>query len=93
MKNNATMSLNMLIFQISNHNLTREKQIILVIPNKGKEAWHYLAVKTLLVRLKHRGDFYCLNYLHYFRTENNLKSHEKVCENNDLWNCNAFRKG
>ena len=26
---------------------------------------------------KHHGDFYCLNYLHSFRTENKLKSHEK----------------
>ena len=26
---------------------------------------------------KHHGDFYCFNYLHSFRTENKLKSHEK----------------
>ena len=30
---------------------------------------------------KHKGDFYCLNCLHSFRTENKLKSHEKVCKN------------
>ena len=30
---------------------------------------------------KHKGDFYCLNCLHYCRTENKLKSHEKVCKN------------
>ena len=49
-----------------------------MIPNKGKEGWHYLAVKilsTLLrkITLKHHGDFYCLNSLHSFRTENKLR--------------------
>ena len=33
---------------------------------------------------KHHGDFYCLNCLHSLRTENKLKSHEKVCENKDF---------
>ena len=33
---------------------------------------------------KHDGDFYCMNWLHYFRTENKLKSHEKVCKNKDF---------
>ena len=28
--------------------------------------------------LKHNGDFYWLNFLLSFRTENKLKSHEKV---------------
>ena len=31
---------------ISKHNSTREKQIM--IPNKKKERWHYLAVKKFL---------------------------------------------
>ena len=30
------------------------------------------------------GGFYCLNYLHSFRTENKLKSNEKVCKNKDF---------
>ena len=30
---------------------------------------------------KHKGDIYCLNCLHSFRTENALKSLEKVCRN------------
>ena len=30
----------------------------------------------------HKGDFYCLNCLHLFRTHNVLKKHEKLCENN-----------
>ena len=33
---------------------------------------------------KHNGDFYCLNCLRYFRTENKIKSHEKVCSNKDF---------
>ena len=43
-------------------------------------------LSTLLRGLtsKHRGDFYCLNCLHSFRTENKLKSHEKVCKNKDF---------
>ena len=41
---------------------------------------------TLLTGMtsKHHGDFYCLNCLHTFRTENKLKSHEKVCKNKDF---------
>ena len=75
---------------ISKHNLSREKQIILLmIPNKKKEEWHYLAEKKLSALLyresaKHHGDFYYLNGLHSLRTENKLKSHEKVCQNKDL---------
>ena len=34
---------------------------------------------------KHKGDFYCLNCLHSLRTENKLKSHEKVCKNKDFF--------
>ena len=30
-----------------------------------------------------RGDFYCLDCLHSFRTDNALKKHEKLCGNND----------
>ena len=33
---------------------------------------------------KHKGDFYCLNCLNFFRTEKKLKSHEKVCKNKDF---------
>ena len=43
-------------------------------------------LSTLLrgITSKHDGDFYCLNCLHSFRTENKLKSHEKVCKNKDF---------
>ena len=59
-----------------------ERIILLMIPNKEKEGSHYLTVKKLCTILsgitsKHHGDFYCLNCLHSFRTENKLKSYEK----------------
>ena len=52
------------------------------------EKRHYLAVKNLSVLFKdiiskHKGDFYCLNCLHSFRTENKLKIHDNVCKNHD----------
>ena len=31
----------------------------------------------------HKGEFYCLNCLHSFRTNNTLKKHERLCENSD----------
>ena len=45
---------------------------------------HYLAVKKLSTLLrgitsKHRGNFYCLNCLHSFRTKN-----KKACKNKDF---------
>ena len=36
------------------------------------------------VTSKDHGDFYCLNCLRSFRTENKLKSYEKVCKNKDF---------
>ena len=43
-------------------------------------------LSPLLQRItsKHNGDFYCLDCLHSFRIENNLKSHEKVCKIKDF---------
>ena len=73
---------------ISKINSNCEKQtILLMVLNKEKEGWNYLAVKklsTLLraITLKYNGNFYCLNCLHSFR--NKLKSHEKVCKNKDF---------
>ena len=68
-----------------------EKQIILLmILNKEKEGreakseerWHYLAVKKLSTLLrgitsKYHSDFYYLNCLHSFQTENNLNLMKK----------------
>ena len=53
-----------------------------MIPNEG---WHYITVKELPALLKgisskHHGDFYCLNFLHSFATENKCESHKKVYE-------------
>ena len=55
-----------------------------MIPNGN--AWHYRAVTKLpsLLRKiisKNNEDFYCLHCLYSFRTENRLKSHEKLCRN------------
>ena len=52
-------------------------------PNEETEGWHYLVVKKLFALLtgitsRLNGDFCCLNYFHSFRTENELKCHEKV---------------
>ena len=54
-----------------------------MIPDEEKEGWHYLSVKKLspllrTITSKHDSDFYSLNYLHSFRTDNKIKSHEKV---------------
>ena len=57
--------------------------------NEEKEGCHYVAVKKISailpeINLKHKGDFYCLNFLLSVRTENKLRSHEKVCRNIDF---------
>ena len=97
-KNNLTIALNILYTKeketrpayISKINSNCEKQInLLMIPNEEKEGCHYLAVKKLSALLpgitsKHKGDFYCLNYLHSYRRENKIKSHKKVCKNEDF---------
>ena len=35
------------------------------------------------ITANHHGEFYCLNCLHTFRTDNALKGHERLCDNND----------
>ena len=67
------------------HNWNRKKRVILLMIPNG-EGWHYLAVKKLSALLrrityKHHGDFYCLNCLHSFTTDNQRESHQKVYEN------------
>ena len=71
----------------SKHNLTREKQVILLMISNG-ENWHYLIVKSLSrllrgIKNNHDGDFYCLNCFHSYRTKNKLDAHKKICENHD----------
>ena len=71
----------------SKHNLTREKQIILVMISNG-ENWHYLVVKSLSgllteITSNHKEDFYYINCFHSYRTKNKLEAHKKICENRD----------
>ena len=71
----------------SKHNLTREKQVILLMITDS-EKWHYTSVKRLSGLLRgvtgnNNGDFYCLNCFHLYRTENKLEKHKKICENHD----------
>ena len=49
-------------------NSNREKQVVLLmIPNE--KGWHYLAAKNAAllkgITSKHRGDFCCLNWIHF----------------------------
>ena len=69
----------------SKYNLIRDNQIILLMISNG-ENWHYLAVKNLSRLLRgitsnHDGNFYSLNCFHFYRTENKLNAHKKICEN------------
>ena len=63
---------------VSKHNSNSEKKVLFLMISNG-ERWHYQ--KLIEITLKYQGDFYCLNYLHSFRTKNKLESHKKVCEN------------
>ena len=37
------------------------------------------------ITANHHGDFYCLNCVQSFRTDNTLKRHERLCDNNDYF--------
>ena len=71
----------------SKQNLNRKNQVILLM-NTDNENWHYLAVKhlnALLCKITSNriGDFYYLNFFHWYSTEDKLKRHYSVCKNND----------
>ena len=71
----------------SKHNLTREKQVILLMISNG-EKWHYLTVKNLSGLLRgitsnHAGDFYCLNCFCAYSTKTKLEKPKKICENHN----------
>ena len=73
----------------SKHNLTHEKQVILLMITDG-EKWHYTAVTRLSGLLRgvtgnNNGDFYCLNCFHAYKTKNRLETHKKICENHDYY--------
>ena len=62
----------------SKYNLTHENRVILLIISDG-EKWHYLTVRSLIALLKgitskHKGDSYCLNCFHSYRTKEALES-------------------
>ena len=64
----------------SKHNLTREKQVILLMISNG-EKWHYLTVKNLSglfrrITSNHKEDFYCFNCFHAYSTKNKLEAHK-----------------
>ena len=70
----------------SRHNLTHEKQVILLMISTG-ENWHYLVVKKLPGLLKgttsnHKEDFYCLNCFCSYSMKNKHEKHKNICENN-----------
>ena len=55
----------------------------------GTGNWHYLAVKSISRSLRritsnHNGDFYCLNCLHSYTTEQNLRKHERICRDHEF---------
>ena len=60
--------------------VTFSKIVLLTIPNR--KGCHYLALIKLPITSKHQDDFYSLSCFHSFRTENKLKSYEKLCKNN-----------
>ena len=72
----------------SRHNLTREKQVILLMISSNGQNWHYLVAKKLSGLLRgitsiDKEDFNCLNCFHSYRTKNKLETHKKICENHD----------
>ena len=71
----------------SKNNLTRERQIILLMISDGQK-WHYLVVKNVSGLLRgitsnYKEGFYCLNCFHSYSTKNKLEAHKKICENLD----------
>ena len=96
-QNNESIALNILyvphttrkihIAYKSRHNVTREKQVILLMITDGKK-WHCLGVKNLsgllrAVTSNHHGDFYCLNCFFSYSTKNKFEAHKKICESHD----------
>ena len=97
-QNNKVIALNILFVPhntrkirpayISKHNHKRDNQVILLmITNNNNEKWYYITVKNLSrlfsrITSNHKGDFYCLNCLHLYRTKEkqtkNTKRYAKI---------------
>ena len=76
----------------SKYNRKRKDQVVFLLNADDEEdtldKWHYLAVKNVSrsfrgITPNNDGDFHCLGCLHSFRTDNKLKSHERLCNNHD----------
>ena len=81
----------------SKYNLTRQNQVILLMISDG-EKWHYLTVSSLSalfrgITSKHKGDSYCLNCFHSYRTKEALEKHMKVCKDKDYCYIDMPEKG
>ena len=62
--------------------------MILLITD-GTSNWYYLTMKRISGLLRgitsnHNGDFYCLNCLLSYTTEEKLRKHNRICENHDF---------
>ena len=66
-------------------NLTREKQVILLMISNGENCLTVKILSRLLrgITSNHDGDFYCLNCFQSYRTKNKLEARQKICENPD----------
>ena len=97
-RNNKNIALNILsvpynkekisLIYKSNYNRKRKNQVILLMITNNKENWHYPAVKNLSglfrgITSNNNGDFYCLNCIPSYLTDNALKEHERLCNNHD----------
>ena len=101
-KNNETIALNILQVPHDEIKITHAYIVLLMITDGKNWHYTALKSKPTedgfnrptksLSRLfrgiisNHDGDFYCLNCLHSFRTDNALKRHERLCDNNDYCN-------
>ena len=57
--------------------MRKNKTIALIIKN-GETNISALSALLKEIKSKHDGHYYCLNYFHSFRTEDELKSHANV---------------
>ena len=75
-------------------NIYREKQVnLLIIPDR--QGWCYIAVKALPALLRGITSNATVILIAWIvlilsQQQKKLESRTKVCENNDLWCCNAF---
>ena len=74
---------------ISKNDDKRDNQVIFLMIADETSNWHYLIVKSISGLLRgitsnHNGDFHCLNCLHLYTTEEKLRNHERICNDNDF---------